>query len=492
MENLFANFARFAGMSGKDLEELLGKDPEALAIAEEAYQPIHSWAPRPNKPEEFDEQSSFVSRNYHFDGRKYVYDTERPIRFSCCLGGTGSGKTSAGGFKTAHHLLEIPAPRHGCPFWVIGETFELVCSVCWDEKLSKFIPKETIEHIDWYKSARNWPFAVQLKNGWAIEFKSYAQGRRHMQARSIGGYWFNEEVPIKIVEEVQGRCRDYDSPGWADFTPIEVVSPEWPEAYDNPPEGWEFFHLNTELNTALAPGWAQRYLSTIPADMRDTRRIGVFASYRGQVFKEWNKKLHVIEPFEIPDDWHKIRGMDFGFNNPFCCLWVARDHDGRYYVYDEHFAAERTIAWHAEQIKNRPWPENHPCIGTTWSDHDAQVRKELQVHGINTTPAKKAVHAGIELVRSMLMVHKDGKPRLYVFNHCENLIREMRAYHWPETVGSGTMEKNAGELPVPFDDHAVDACRYALASEEWSGVEFQKPIEKQKRVWQRQAVGFFG
>ena len=435
---------------------------------------LFRFKPRPNSIEDHDEQEAFVNAT---------------DKFSILLGGTGAGKTEAAAVKTARYLLTTPAPRKDTPFWVIGETYEMVCSVCWTEKLSRFIPRYAIKSIDWLSQIRGWPHAVILQDthgtgtNWVIEFKSYEQGRAKFQARSIGGYWFNEEVPMSIVEEVQGRCREYDSPGWADFTPIEVKSPEWPEYYDNPPEGWQFYHVNTLKNTALAEGWAERYLSRIPEDLRETRTIGVFASYRGQVYKEWNKQIHVIEPFNIPDDWRKFRGIDFGFNNPFCCLWMAKDSDDRYYIYDEHFANEQTIQWHAAKINQRPWP-SRPCYGTTWSDHDAQVRRELQEYGINCTPAKKDVMAGIELIRELLMKRADGKPRLFVFDTCENLIREFRNYHWPEAVGTGNRMKNPNDLPVPYDDHALDAMRYGIFSEDSTVTEFQGKITHQKKPWQ--------
>lgn len=387
-----------------------------------------------------------------------------------------SGKTEAAAYKTARYVLETPPPRPRVPFWIIGETYELTCGVCWQEKLSRYIPLDQIAHKFFYKSDRDWPYSVLLKHptnpgeiGWILEFKSFAQGRERMQAASIGGYWFNEEVPLGIVEEVQGRTRDYDSPGWADFTPIEIRSPEWVERYNDPPKGWRFFHLNSLRNVALAEGWAEDYLSTVPEDIRETRRVGFFTSFRGQVFKEWRRHIHVCDPFTIPKSWRRIRGIDFGFNNPFCCLWIARSPDGVYYVYDEHFESGQLNSHHAKKIHARDWDATSPVCGNTYSDHDAQQRAELSSLGVNTTPANKSVLTGIEKLRTLMMPNpKTGKPRLFVFSNCRNLIREMPAYKWPEAPGKDGKHTNPKELPVPYDDHAIDALRYAIYSEELS------------------------
>lgn len=421
--------------------------------------PYYSFEPRPDNPADYDEQAAFV---------------ESDAKFSICLGGTGSGKTEAAAFKTARYILETPPPRPRVPFWVIGETYEMTCGVCWQEKLSKYIPQSSIFHKNYYDQNRDWPYAVLLKHptkygeiGWILEFKSYAQGRERMQAASIGGYWFNEDAPLEIVEEVQGRTRDYDSPGWADFTPIDVKSPEWADRYHKPPAGWRFFHLNTLRNTALVEGWAERFLAGVPEDMRDTRRTGVFASFQGQVFKEWRVNLHICEPFQIPHDWKKIRGIDFGFNNPFCCLWIARNRDGCYFVYDEHFDTGRLNKYRSEQINARKWDYSSPDYGQTYSDHDAQQRAEFAALGIHTQPARKSIEAGIERLRILMMPNEiTGEPRIKVFNTCENLIREIPRYRWSKPVGKEGNQKNAKNLPIPFDDHAVDAMRYGIYTEE--------------------------
>lgn len=465
----------------------------ALALIGPKY---YSFQARPDDVDEWDEQTSFV---------------DSQDRFAICLGGTGSGKTESAAFKTAKYVLETKPPRPRCPFWIVGDTYETVCDVCWVEKLSQHIPEERIHSFIWYQSKRQWPYSVSLRDpdnpdevGWILEFKSYDQGLDQFKSKSIGGYWCNEEVPLVIVEEIQGRCRDYNSPGWADFTPIEVVSPEWPAIYDacmagdeqseHHRPGWRFYHLNTEKNTALAEGWAANFLKSVPSDMRDTRRIGTFSVLRGAVFKEWNEKLHVCEPFEIPHDWKRIRGVDFGHTNPFVCVWIAKEKtpDGdRYYVYDEHYEAGQLTKHHAEEIKEREWPPDdgirHPSYGMTFSDHDPQQMAEFSQHGIQMTPALKAgnksmsgraisgINAGIETLRTLMGSRfpiEDGKPLFQVFSTCVNFKREVRSYRWPE----GTDKKDPREVPIPKDDHSIDAVRYAIHSDMFKVTEPPKGV----------------
>ena len=48
-------------------------------------------------------------------------------------------------------------------------------------------------------------------------------------------------------------------------------------------------------------------------------RDGRPALAEGAVYPMWNSRLHVIDPFRIPDEWRRFRVVDFGFNNPFVC-----------------------------------------------------------------------------------------------------------------------------------------------------------------------------
>jgi phage terminase large subunit len=190
-----------------------------------------------------------------------------------------------------------------------------------------------------------------------------------------------------------------------------------------------------------------------PVEVQETRIKGHFAAFLGAVYKTFNRKTHVIEPFEIPKDWMRYRVIDWGFNNPFACLWLARNKDRQWFVYREHYEAQRSLAYHASKIKEHKG--NYRC---TWADHDSQDRYEFKKLGIPTIPAKKDVHLGIEAVQSALKVQENGKPRLFIFKDCKNTIREMSGYRWAE----GTERKDPKDLPLEVNDHTCDCVRYGI------------------------------
>ena len=97
-------------------------------------------------------------------------------------------------------------------------------------------------------------------------------------------------------------------------------------------------------------------------------------------------------------------------------------------------------------------------IQVTVADHDAQDNAEIKEYGIFTKEAKKDVSVGIQKVAERLVVQKDGRPRLFIFNNCSNLISEIGKYRWQESKEGRPVK----EEPLKIDDHACDALRYMI------------------------------
>lgn len=197
-------------------------------------------------------------------------------------------------------------------------------------------------------------------------------------------------------------------------------------------------------------------------------RLGLWVSAEGQVY-EYDPVIHQIPRFEIPADWRRFRSIDFGFTNPFVCLWFAIDHDGRLYLYREIYMSKRTVKVHARQINELSKNER---IEVTVTDHDAEDRATLHENGIATIAADKRIKVGIEKVEERLKKAGDGRPRLFILE--DSLVEmdmelkekytpistneEFSAYVYPIAANG----KPVKELPVDINNHAMDALRYAV------------------------------
>lgn len=198
-------------------------------------------------------------------------------------------------------------------------------------------------------------------------------------------------------------------------------------------------------------------------------RDGLWVGVEGMVYEEWSNDVHLVDRFEIPKSWRRIRVIDFGLVNPFVCQWWAIDGDLRMYRYRELYMTQRTVSTHARLIKALSAGETYEA---TIADHDAEDRATLKEHGIETIAADKRVKVGIEKVQERLILQKDGKPRLFLLR--DSLVEEdaalagkfkptktedeFPAYAWTPTKDG----RPAKEEPVKLDDHGMDTLRYAV------------------------------
>jgi phage terminase large subunit len=225
-------------------------------------------------------------------------------------------------------------------------------------------------------------------------------------------------------------------------------------------------------------------------------RLGLWVGVEGVVY-EFDSTVHLIKRFEIPEHWQRIRVIDFGYVNPFVCLWLAIDEDGRLYLYRQLYMTQRTVARHMVDIHLYSRGERYTA---TISDHDAEDRatlaaktivddeslvkkliaagfptnghKQVVLPGIHTTNADKRITVGIEKVQERLKLQGDNRPRLFVME--DSLIEidetlkdaykpyctedEFSVYAYPE----GKDGKPVKEEPVKVYDHGMDALRYGV------------------------------
>lgn len=237
-------------------------------------------------------------------------------------------------------------------------------------------------------------------------------------------------------------------------------------------------------NTHLPPGYVAQMMATYSPERVQRDIMGSFDAFQGQIYSEFDRNTHVIPPFNIPTEWTRFIGGDHGFTNPSCFLWCAMDYDGNTYVYREFYERE----WIIDEIcrgkkdvvegnrKGLIELNEKDRVDGIWIDPSTQAKRDA--HGSHydsylehlpktwsLIPANNAVTAGIDRIKEMLKPHpKTGKPSLFIFDTCSNLIDELIKYRWAELPPGSTATKNDKEEPVKKDDHSCDALRYAIMS----------------------------
>lgn len=184
-------------------------------------------------------------------------------------------------------------------------------------------------------------------------------------------------------------------------------------------------------------------------------------SRQNVVFDEFDAGMHV-GPVDYDPNLPLYRALDFGFVNPFVCLWIQVDQAGVIRVIDEYVRRRATIDVHATEIKScTPAPEERvaatfcdPAGGGVNDVTGTSAVRELRALGIAVRFRSSGILEGIELIRRAIRAG-DGKSRLIISPRCPRLIEAMECYHYRDSGAPG-------ELPLKdgLYDHPIDALRY--------------------------------
>ncbi len=224
-----------------------------------------------------------------------------------------------------------------------------------------------------------------------------------------------------------------------------------------------------DANGVLTPDGVRTMaiLDALTGVRKSRLRYGKWVQAEGVIYEEFDSALHEID--EMPrgwEEWRKFRVIDFGLIHPFVCQWWAVDYDGRMFRYRLLYMTGRTVATHAQHIKQLS--ANDGYIETTVCDHDAEDRMTLAENGIENVAANKAVLQGIGKVQDRLKKQVDGRPRIFFLKNAlvevdQSLldakkplddVTEFESYIWAN--------KQTKEEPVKADDHGMDTTRYAV------------------------------
>jgi len=325
-------------------------------------------------------------------------------------------------------------------------------------------------------NVRHYPSKLRFEyaNGSILAYGGMSDDQQREQIRSIGQdggidiCWMEEanRFTEDDYNEVLGRMRG-TAAGWRQI--ILSTNPDSPSHWIKrrlmDGGAGKVYYSRAKDNT-YNPADYLSTLNKLTGVLGDRLNLGKWIQAEGAVYDNFRDELHVIDSFPIPSDWRRIRAVDFGYTNPFVCLWIAMDRDDRMYVYREIYQTKTLVEDHARHIKL--FGES---VQVTVADHDAEDRATLHKYGIPTIPADKAVSMGVQSVTNRLQVAGDGKPRLFVFRDAlvnldtslpdgvpHGLIDEFTSYSWPKGIDG----RQVKEEPIKSGDHAVDALRYAV------------------------------
>lgn len=402
------------------------------------------------------------------------------------FGGNRSGKTECGAVECIYMARGIHPYRENKPNvegWVVSLSYEVQRDVA-QRKILSYLSPDWIEDIYMTSGRKGSPEygvidTIVIKNVFGgtskISFKSCDQGREKFQGTSLDFVWFDEEPPFDIYEECRMRVFDKCGDIWGTMTPLKGLTWVYEQIYRNS-EDDEVWHICMEWadNPFLSKKEIARLSSALTKDSIESRRYGHFSTGEGLVYTEFRPDVHVIAPFFVPYEWKDAIAIDPGLNNPLACLFFAVDFDDNVYVIAEHYESGKDIDYHANAIhrlaSQLDWHRDAKGRLRAYIDSAASQKTLASIKSVAdlfyerdivvNTKVNKDMFSGIARVKSYFK-----KNKLFIFENCVNLIRELKGYWWGE-----------GDLPKKKDDHALDALRYYLMTK--PSQEDETPKEK--------------
>jgi len=211
-------------------------------------------------------------------------------------------------------------------------------------------------------------------------------------------------------------------------------------------------------------GRYEQMLKALPPTQRKQLLEGDWDVAEGAAFTEFDRDLHIVDPFEIPLHWERIKGIDYGYASESACVWGAVDpSDGTLIIYRELYRkgmlatelATTLMQMEAYDPLSVPGVLDTACWSRTGMTGPT-VGETLVKAGHKLRRADKNRVAGKVQIHEYLKTQPSGRPRIQIFNSCPNLIRELQSI---------PLDKNNPEdVDTHASDHAYDALRYLIMS----------------------------
>jgi len=337
-------------------------------------------------------------------------------------------------------------------YWIVAPTYKQAKSIHW-EGIQHYVPQKLIAKKNEVE------LSLTLTNGSVIELKG-AENPDALRGVKLRGLVIDEIASIRNwewlwSEVLRPTLTDYEAPvvfistpkGYNHFYELynrgqtnDDYYKSWRfTSYDNPyiPKE-EIDHAKQELTEDT---FAQEYLAD-------------FRKHTGIAHKPWDRTIHLIEPFEVPGEWNRGRGFDFGDVHYTASIRIAIDGEDNWFIENSYLDNNKDTKQHAEAILAMDY--GLPFV-PKWGDPSGKQWMEyFRLHGIHINPADKTIGQGfkgwvefcVEKINEMLLSHPghtvrlpDGRTiinasRLFVLNNGQNdkFVSQIERLSWKQTV----------------------------------------------------------
>lgn len=229
---------------------------------------------------------------------------------------------------------------------------------------------------------------------------------------------------------------------FGDFNPVEETNYVY-EVADAP--GNILVHSTYLDNPFLTPEIIAEIESLRDADEQMWKVFGL--GQRGAtgdiVYTHWKQCS------ELPMKGEIFFGQDFGYNVP-SALVLCEIYEGALYVQEWIYETKLTTNDLIERYKELGVSKT---IEIFCDSAEPKTIEELCRAGYNAKESDKDVTEGIRKVKSL---------PVFITESSTNILKEIKGYKWKTDKDGRAIKDKDKDAPVKFNDHAMDAMRYAV------------------------------
>ena len=208
-------------------------------------------------------------------------------------------------------------------------------------------------------------------------------------------------------------------------------------------------------------------LLSLPEQQRRQLLEGDWDIKEGAAFTEFNRDIHVVEPFHIPNNWVKFRSCDYGYGSFSGVLWFAVSPSEQLIVYRELYVSKVLATDLADMINELEAEDGNMKYGvldsSLWhkrGDTGPSLAEQMIMRGCRFRPSDRSKGSRVsgknEIHRRLQVDEYTEEPRIVFFDTCTNMVSQLPAIPLDK--------KNPEDVDTRAEDHLYDALRYGIMS----------------------------
>ena len=369
-------------------------------------------------------------------------------RFRIVCAGRRSGKSVLSRYLILKQALE----KRGL-YWIVSPTYKTSKMIHWRE-FQREIP------LQWISKKNEVELSITLKNGSIIQLKG-AENPDALRGVKLRGIVIDEIASIRNwdwlwSEVLRPTLTDYEAPaifistpkGFNHFYELYNIGQRKEGLY----KSWRF---TSYKNPYIPKGEIDEAKKELTEDTFAQEYMADFRKFTGLVHKNWDRDINLIEPFDVPSDWQRGRGFDYGSAHYTASIRFAVNEDV-WFIEKCYLDNKRKIKEHADAINAQDYGLHNIISygdpsGKQWAEEFSQYNLFIQQADKTVGQNSKGwVEFCVEKVNERLKPipgHKvylsNGKvienaPKMFVFNTPENepFIKQIENMKWRSAVGN--------------------------------------------------------